>query len=101
MKEDSFLVYVLDQLRGIVGIDTKKMFGSVGLYVNGVFFGIVSSGVLYIKTNSVTRNYFIERGMKPFTPNEKQVLKHYYEVPEECIEDREELQGLVRESIEI
>lgn len=63
------------------------MFGGVGLYADGIFFGIVYRGGLFFKTNTDTRKAYIERGMEAFRPNEKQTLKHYYEVPAEILED--------------
>ena len=39
--------------------------------------------------------------MGPFKPNDKQILKNYFEVPEEVIDDREELATWVDEAIEV
>ena len=100
MSDNSFAVYVLEQLADCPGISSRKMFGGVGLYCNGTFFGIISDDVFYIKTNAQTRDEYIKRGMKPFCPSAKQTLKNYYEVPAEIIDDRNELRVWVLRSIQ-
>ena len=90
MQED-FRDYVLDQLSGLGDMTGRKMFDAFGLYHEGKFFGIIHGGTLYFKTNEDTRGEYMTLGMKPFMPSEKQVLKNYYEVPSEILEDREKL----------
>ncbi len=92
----SFKEYALEQLRGVGDVDCRPMFGGHGLYYGphdrgGVFFGIVSGGRLYFKTDAATRPEYERRGMEPFRPNAKQTLISYYEVPAEVIEDGEQL----------
>ena len=103
--DESFKDFVLDQLVELSGLRAKSMFGGFGLYAEGVFFGIVSSDVLYFKTNEHTRTRYVDAGLKPFRPNEKQMLKNYYEVPDDVLEDArmileyaEEAIGIVRDS---
>jgi DNA transformation protein len=97
-KDDSYRDFVLDQLRSLGGIDCRYMFGGYGLYLDGVFFGILHDGRLYFKTDEATRANYRNRGMEPFAPNRKQVLMSYYEVPEEIVEDQEELAAWAREA---
>lgn len=89
--DNSFKDYILDQLTGLDGLLAKRMFGGFGLYSRDVFFGIISGDVLYLKTDERTKKRFVDAGMGPFKPNDKQTLKNYFEVPEETIDDREEL----------
>src|SRR4030067_521054 len=62
------------------------------------FFGIVYDGRLYLKTDETTREKYRGCGMGPFAPSEKQVLKSYYEVPEEIVEEERELASWAREA---
>jgi DNA transformation protein len=100
MTDDSFLDYVLDQLRGLGGIEARRMFGAHGLYRDGIFFAIVDDGRLYFKTDEATREEYRRLGMRPFQPTPKQTLKTYYEVPADVLEDDEALalwaEGAVR-----
>jgi DNA transformation protein and related proteins len=92
MREDGFVEFVRDQLRGLEGeLEFRRMFGGHGLYRDGVFFGILMGGRFYLKTSEATRGEFVSRGMEPFRPNERQTLKAYYEVPGEVLESAGEL----------
>ncbi len=91
MSDDSFLGYVLDQLRALGGLEARRMFGAYGLYRDGVFFAIVDAGRLYFKTDEATRAEYRQQGMGPFRPTPKQTLKTYYEVPADVLEDDEAL----------
>ena len=90
MPDTSFLDFVLDQLAGLGGLRSRAMFGGFGLYRGAAFFGIVHQGRLYFKADEQTRQEYLERGMGPFRPNERQTMK-YYEVPPEVLDDRDEL----------
>jgi DNA transformation protein len=97
-KEDSYRDFVIDQLRSLDGISCRSMFGGYGLYLGADFFGILHDGRLYFKTDETTRENYRIYGMGPFAPGEKQVLKSYYEVPEEIVEDDEQLASWAREA---
>lgn len=88
-KNNEFKGYVLDQLHRLNGLECKPMFGGFGLYFNGIFFGVIADGCVFFKTNISTADAYKEKGMLPFSPNEKQTLKNYYEVPAEILEDEE------------
>ena len=87
----SFLAFVLDQLDGLSGIESRPMFGGHGLYREGAFFAIVYGGRLYFRTSEATRPEYEAHGMKRFRPSERQTLTSYYEVPASVLEDRTEV----------
>jgi DNA transformation protein and related proteins len=95
--DNEFVDYIIDQM-GDPLVVAKKMFGGYGVYRDGVFFGVVDDGVLYLKTNDRTRGWYIVAGMGPFRPNAKQTLKQYYEVPEDALDDSELLREKAKES---
>ncbi len=84
---DDFLEFVLDQLGRLSGVRSRRMFGAYGLYQESDFFAIVDSGKLYFRTDDATRPDYERRGMRPFAPTPKQVLKNYFEVPVDVLED--------------
>lgn len=88
---DSFTEFMLDQLTDFPGVTARFMFGGHGLYRDQIFFGIIHQGCLYLKTDEAGRSLYRERGMQPFRPNATQTLRHYYEVPIDIVEDREQL----------
>jgi DNA transformation protein len=91
MKQDSFKEFVLDQLAGMESVTCRAMFGGFGLYHHDVFFGILHKGRLYFKTDDQTRPAYKEYGMQPFRPSDQQILKNYFEVPPDILENEEEL----------
>lgn len=91
---------MLDQISPLGDVACRAMFGGYGLYRGADFFGIVYEGRLYFKTDGSTRGKYRGRGMGPFAPRRKQVLKNYYEVPGEILEDAEELCRWAREAAE-
>ncbi len=100
MNKD-FLDFVLDQLSGLSGVVPRRMFGAYGLYHGDLFFGIVDEGRLYLLTDDTTRPAFEENGMKAFQPTPDQVLKNYYEVPVDVLEDDRDLQEWVLRAVDV
>ncbi len=92
MKE--FLVYLLDQLSELP-IQEKKMFGGYGLWLEGVFFGLIHDDELYLYTTEETRKKYCT---EPFKPNNTQTLHNYYHVPATVLEDEEKLLDWVQEA---
>ncbi|HZD54928.1 MAG TPA: TfoX/Sxy family protein [Candidatus Aquicultoraceae bacterium] len=97
-KRDSFRDFVLDQLGSLEGVSCRSMFGGYGLYLGPDFFAIVYDGRLYFRTDEATREKYRSLGMGPFAPSATQVLRTYYEVPEEVVEDGDELASWAREA---
>jgi DNA transformation protein and related proteins len=88
----AFETFVLDQLSGAGEIVSRKMFGGVGLYCNGVFFGLIARDELYLKVDDATRGAFEAEGAKPFKPYaDRPVTMHYYSVPLSILESAPEL----------
>ncbi len=91
MKDDSFRYFILDQLAGLDDVEARRMFGGYELYQDETFFGIIHKGKLFFKIDESTVREYRLRKMKPFRPNAKQMLKSYYQVPVDIIEDADEL----------
>jgi DNA transformation protein len=99
MHDESFRDFVLDQLQPLGAVECRRMFGSYGLYQDGVFFGIIAQGRLYFKTRSATRSAYERLGMQPFRPNARQTLTSYYEVPIDILEDHVQLTLWARQAV--
>lgn len=87
MNDSSFLDYVLEQLSAAHNISTRAMFGGHGLYLDGAFFGIVHTGMLYFRTGASSRESYVQAGSRPFNPRDRKELHRYYEVPAEVLDD--------------
>ena len=100
MKADSLEDFVLDQLHKLGGLESRAMFGGLGLYAGGNFFGIIFKGRLYFRTNESSRAAYLQRGMEPFRPKPKQSLHAYYEVPADILENPGELATWARVAVD-
>lgn len=98
MTTDTFTAYVQDQLGELDALRIRRMFGGQGLYLGEAFFGILFAERLYFKTSAASRAKYVAAGMGVFQPNERQTLKHYFEVPAEVLEDRVRLLEWAREA---
>jgi DNA transformation protein and related proteins len=89
---EEYLDYVVDQLGCIGEVTAKKMFGGVGLYHDGLFFGLIASDVLYFKVDDENRPAYETAGAKPFQPyGDESYSMGYYEVPVDVLEDVDQL----------
>lgn len=96
----SYLTFVLEQLDGMRGIVTKRMFGGIGVYCDGTFFAVIDNDTLFFKVNDVIAARYRERGMPPFAPIAgKPPMLGYYQVPPDVLEDASALCGWAAESV--
>jgi DNA transformation protein len=85
----SYRAYVLEQLRGTASIVAKSMFGGVGLYRGGFFFGLIADDCLYFKVDDSNRADYQAAGSAAFRPyGEDSYTMQYYEVPADVLDDR-------------
>jgi DNA transformation protein and related proteins len=88
----AFETFVIDQLAGTGDVISRKMFGGVGLYCDGVFFGLIARDELYLKVDDQTRDTFEAEGARPFKPYaDRPVSMQYYSVPLSVLESAAEL----------
>ena len=97
---DAFRSFVLDQLEDLGDVVPRSMFGGVGLYSRGVFFGIIARDVLYLKADATTRGEYKRAGMKPFKPYaDRAGTMRYYAVPVGVLESASELVEWARKAV--
>lgn len=98
-----YLTYVLEQLAGLAGVHTRRMFGGVGFYCDEVFFGLIADDVLYLRVGDSSRGNYTSRGMAQFRPyaHRPHLSMKYYEVPVEVIDDPQELVNWARRAVEV
>ena len=99
---NGYLEYVLEQLAGLRGVVSRRMFGGAGLYQDEVFFALIFSDTLFFKVNDDSRPEYEARGMSRFKPykDRPELSFTYYEVPADVLEDREELVVWARRSVQ-
>ena len=96
----TFKSYALDQLGEIGDVIPRSMFGGVGLYRRGVFFGIIAGDVLYLKVDGSNRADYERAGMSPFKPYpHRPATMQYFAVPVEVLESPIELSAWAGKAI--
>ena len=97
-----FLDHVKELLAPLGAITVRRMFGSAGVYVDGLIIGLASDDILYLKTDIATRVDFENEGMKPFTYATKdgeQMLISYWRAPEWLFDDGDEMVAWARRAL--
>jgi DNA transformation protein len=79
------------------------MFGGIGLYSDGIFFGLIDDDTLFFKTNDSNIAPYRERNMPRFMPfpDRPEAVLGYHQVPADVIEDAETLVAWARQSIQV
>jgi DNA transformation protein len=96
----AFETFVLDQLADLGDVLARKMFGGVGLYCDGDFFGIIARDVLYLKVDARTRDGYETRGSQAFAPYpDRPGTMQYYAVPLDVLESGPELVRWARNAV--
>lgn len=74
-------------------VAVKRMFGGHGIYADGLFFALESDGEIYLKADVETKEAFAAAGSRAFVYQGKNrlVTMSYWRLPEEALEDGEEL----------
>ena len=99
---DGFTSFVVDQLDALGHVTPKSMFGGVGLYSGGVFFGILARDKLFLKVGPSNRADYEAHGMKAFRPFPGRTgSMNYFEVPLEILESPIDLVAWARKSIAV
>jgi DNA transformation protein and related proteins len=97
---DDYLAYVTDQLTCLGRVESKRMFGGVGIYFKDLFFAIIAEDVLYFKVDDSNRPDYQAAGMEPFRPFEDQTtVMSYYEVPIDVLENRDRLRDWAQKAL--
>jgi DNA transformation protein len=97
----NYLGYVREQLAGLGGVSSRRMFGGAGLYCDGFFFALVDNDTLYLRVDDSNRADYTTRGMGQFRPypDRPQLSMSYYETPADVLEDAAELMAWARRSV--
>jgi DNA transformation protein len=75
-------------------VDVRRMFGGVGIFVEGRMIALVSREVIYLKADAETIPDFEHEGLAPFsyaTRNGERKLTSYWRMPDRLYDDAEEL----------
>lgn len=83
-----YLDFILDQLEEFGPVETKRMFGGVGIFKEELMFAKIGGDTFRLKVDDTNKEDFIAQGMKPFYSEKKKKGMPYWEVPINVIEDK-------------
>ena len=89
-----FVDFVVEQLEPAGSILCSRLFGGVGIKIDGIQSALIIGNTLYFRVDDDSRPDYVARGSEPFsytTRLRKVVVESYYGVPEEWLEDSENL----------
>ena len=99
---ESFRNFILDQLAGLGGFETKQMFGGVALLHHGAAFAKIKHDKVWLKVDESNRNDFVKLGMQQYTYGKDNSRKlNFYEAPIEVIEDKDTFAAWAQRSMDV
>ena len=100
-RDDGFIAHVLELLAPLGAVVARRMFGGNGLYCDGLFFGIVHDGTLYLKADDRSRGEFERAGGEPFSyaRKGKRATLNFYRAPEHAMDAPADLLPWARSAV--
>ena len=86
-----YRAWVLELLGRVGPVTARAMFGAVGLYLDGLMFGLIDDDSVYFKADEATRAEFEAAGSRPFRPFGDARPMPYFELPPDALEDPDRL----------
>ena len=99
---DRLTAYLLELLIPLGPVAARRMFGGVGLFLNGLMFGLIVREELFLKVGDANRPAYEAAGEAPFTyetKNGTNTLGSYWRCPPDLLDDAETFQAWAREAI--
>jgi DNA transformation protein len=86
-----FATHIVDLLDPFGPCEARRMFGGFGIFHQGLMFGLIADGDLYLKADAASRALFEAEDSTAFSyyKKEKEYKLAYYLAPEEFFEDPE------------
>jgi DNA transformation protein len=91
--KSSLASYVAEQLAPLGRISSRAIFGGIGVFIDERLLAIVMGEKLYLHTHTSNLDDYVSRGMPQFKPypNAFDLTTDHHEVPQEIINDAEQL----------
>src|SRR5262245_11711087 len=91
---DPAMKALIEELLAPLGpVMVKRMFGGGGVFLDGLMFGLVTDGALYLKVDDRNRPAFEAEGLEPFTyarMGGRAMLTSYWRTPDRLLDEPDE-----------
>jgi DNA transformation protein and related proteins len=98
-----FQNHLLEQLEPLGAVSARRMFGGAGLYYGNIMFALLASDVMYLKVDEQSQKDFEAAGTEAFSyrrGNKQQALKSLWRVPDEVMDDADDLVTWCRRAVD-
>src|SRR6186713_1766057 len=90
----AFKEFLQELYQPMAGVTVRAMFGGLGVFKDGVMFGLGSSeGIYYLRADDKTVDRFVAEGSEPFVyggMKDRIATMPYYRLPERLFDDTDE-----------
>ena len=96
---DSFIEFLRDQLAPLGRVTMRPMFGTSGVFCDGVMLGVITDNTLYVRVDDENRAAFKESESFPPLSYKKKgttIDLSFWRVPERLFDDPDELVAWAR-----
>ena len=96
--------YVLEFLEPLFPIRISRFFGGIGISYDAAQFAMIMGNSLYFAVDEYTRKKYEHAGMQPFSYMTKRgriQVRKYFELPEDVLNDPEQLRLWANEAIQV
>lgn len=95
-------LYIKDQLSEFADVEMKKMFGGIGIFLDGIMFGMITAQEQFMmRVGEANQQDYEAKGSKPFHHEKKGKGMPYWEVPVDVAEDRSELKNWATKAYDV
>jgi DNA transformation protein len=98
--DSAFVGFVVECLQPMGAVGARRMFGGHGIFLEGLMFGLVADGQLYLKVDDCNRAAYETEGLQPFTYSSRgrTIELPYRQAPGEAFDDPEVMCAWGREA---
>lgn len=96
----SFVKHALEAMTAVAPISYRRIFNGIGIYHLGVQFAIILHEHIYFRASEESRCLFEARQMPAFQPRGADMVSFFFQLPEEILNQPEELKYWMRISVE-
>jgi DNA transformation protein and related proteins len=91
---------LLERLNNLAPVSDRSMFGGVGLFCEGRFFGLIYDDLLYFKADEASLPDYLKAGMGPFAPfGPEKASKRHFQVPPGVVSDKRKLKAWLLKAV--
>ena len=88
-EQQEFATHIVDLLEPFGYCEARRMFGGYGIFHQGLMFGLIAEGSLYLKADAGSRADFVAEGSSAFSyfKEGRECQLSYYLAPDDFFED--------------